>query len=225
MELTGRIMAEVDAGPPTSIQRLIFAPALITLALTLLRVQGELAHWSKLWFSTAPGGPGPLAAAMELLAPIFGAYFALRLARLGDGPVNGRSAVGHAVLGVIILAFCAYFLMGEESTFDKALGYMLVSLAALIQFNAWPQLARTLTAYAYAARIPVVGVMLLAMLGHWGTHFDNVPPNHLHASFVATFFAFSLLPQLVFWASYTVVSGALLGTICAAFVDRGTPQT
>ena len=218
-------MGETDATSTTSIQRMVFAPALITLALTLLRVQGELAHWSKLWFSTAPGGPGPLAVAMELLAPIFGAYFALRLARLGHGPVNARSAVGHAVLGVIILAYCAYFLMGEESIVNRVLGYVLVSLAAVLQFNAWPQLAKTLLAYAYAARLPVVVVMLMALLGHWGTHFDNVPPLHVHDSFFMTFMAFSVLPQLVFWAAYTVVSGALIGSIAAGFVDRGTPQT
>lgn len=218
-------MAEPDVRATTSIQRLVFAPALITLALTLLRLEGELAHWSKAWFSTAPGGPGPLAAAMELLAPIFGAYFALRLARLGNGPFNGRSAVGHAVLGVIILVFCVFFLLGEQSTFDHVMAYLLVILAVVLQFNAWPQFAKTLLAYAYAARLPVVIVMLLAMLGRWGTHFDNVPPQHLHSSFLLTFIGFSLLPQLVFWASYTVVSGALIGSICAAFVDRGTPQT
>ncbi|HLW80296.1 MAG TPA: hypothetical protein VKU44_11940 [Terriglobia bacterium] len=216
-------MAEADAVSTTSIKRMIVEPALITLALTLLRLEGELAHWlpNTTWFSTAPGGPGPLAAAMALLPPVFGGYFALRLARLGNGPVNARSAVGYGVLGAFILLYCVYFLLGDRSTFDVVLGYMLVILAAVLQFSAWPRFAATLLAYAYAARVPVVMVMLLARAGHWGTHFETLPPGHPDSGFVG----FALSTQLIFWVAYTIVAGALLGSIGAAFVDRGTPQT
>ena len=35
----------------------------------------------------------------------------------------------------------------------------------------------TLLAYAFAARVPVALVMLVAMLGNWGTHYDVAPPG------------------------------------------------
>src|SRR2546426_440321 len=44
-----------------SIKKLILVPALITLAVTLLRLTGELMHWSKALFNPAAGGGGGLA--------------------------------------------------------------------------------------------------------------------------------------------------------------------
>ncbi len=41
-----------------SIKKLILVPALITLAVTLLRLTGELMHWSKALFNPAAGGGG-----------------------------------------------------------------------------------------------------------------------------------------------------------------------
>ena len=40
---------------------------------------------------------------------------------------------------------------------------------------AWPALGRTLLASGLAARIPVALLMLVAMLGNWGTHYDARP--------------------------------------------------
>ena len=41
-------------------RKLILVPALITLAVTLLRLTGELLHWSKTLFNPAPGGGGAI---------------------------------------------------------------------------------------------------------------------------------------------------------------------
>ena len=41
-----------------SLRRLILGPALITLAITLLRLVGELSRWSPSLFNREPGGPG-----------------------------------------------------------------------------------------------------------------------------------------------------------------------
>ena len=51
---------------------------------------------------------------------------------------------------------------------------------------AWPALGRTLLAYGLAARIPVALLMLVAMLGNWGTHYDARPsyPPDEHARVV-----------------------------------------
>jgi hypothetical protein len=220
-------MGEGNSGGSLSIARLVFVPALITLALTLLRLEGELHRWSASWFSTAPGGPGLLAALMELLAPVFGVYFALKLARDGDGPPDPRQAIGLAVLGVAMLLIGYGISFGLNIDFPGRLllGYVVVAFAAVLQVPGWSRLVKTLLAYGLTARIPVVVVMYLALRGHWGTHFDNVPALYLHMAFWPMYLYFSVLPQLVFWLVFTLISGCLLGTIAAAFVDRGVPET
>ena len=54
-----------------------------------------------------------------------------------------------------------------------------ISLPRLILVPALLSLGRTLLAYGLAARIPVAGIMFLAMMGRWGTHYDYVgmPPE------------------------------------------------
>ncbi len=62
-------MAEVSRA------RLIAVPALVTLAVTLLRLCGELRHWSPTLVRSDPGGLGA-AVGIIWLAPAFGVYFA-----------------------------------------------------------------------------------------------------------------------------------------------------
>src|SRR5258707_14938856 len=73
-----------------SIKKLILVPALITLAVTLLRLTGELMHWSKALFNPAAGGGGALVG-IAWLVPVFGVYFGLKLAGAGLAP----AAVGR----------------------------------------------------------------------------------------------------------------------------------
>ena len=61
------------------IKGLVAAPALITLAVTLLRLAGEFLELPAWLASREPGGPGALIG-ITWLAPIFGVYFAYRLA-------------------------------------------------------------------------------------------------------------------------------------------------
>ena len=220
-------MEEVKASSRAPIGGLIIVgPALITLAVTLLRLLGELSHWSRSWFNPAPGGPGPMGAVLALLAPLFGVYFALKLARAGEGPRSAAQAFGHALLGAVMLfvGFYTSFLLDTQFTGRLELGYLIVAFAAALQFAAWPRFSKVQLAYAGAVRVPIVVIMWLALRGHWGTHFDSLPPGFPEMSFWPTYLYFALVRQLVFWVSYTVVSGSLLGTIAAAFVDRGPPQ-
>jgi hypothetical protein len=76
-----------------SITKLVLAPALITLGVTLLRVMGELLHWSRRLFNPAPGGGGAVVGIVWLI-PFFGVYFALRLARSGEVPEHPGRAMG-----------------------------------------------------------------------------------------------------------------------------------
>jgi hypothetical protein len=155
-------MAEDNERSASSIWSLIWIPVVISLGMTLLRLTGELLHWSEMWFSTATGG----------------------------------------VVPVVLLYVWAVMAVG-----------------AAVQFLAWPELARVMSAYGLAARIPVVVVMLLAMLGNWGTHYDYVGmPGPFQMPFWPGFFWLAFFPQLVFWVSYTIVLGVLSGSIAFASV-------
>lgn len=99
-----------------------------------------------------------------------------------------------------------------------------MAVAAGVTVAGWPILGKTLLAYGYAARIPVVVIMYFAIAGNWGTHYDALPPEYSGPTPVFGKYALiGLLPQLVFWIAYTVIVGALLGVIAAAVTRRKKP--
>jgi hypothetical protein len=85
---------------------------------------------------------------------------------------------------------------------------------------AWPALGRTLLAYGLAARIPVALLMLVAMLGNWGTHYDARPSYPPQMSTLAWWVTLGLVPQLSFWIWYTIGFGAPFGIVAAAIARR-----
>src|SRR5262245_2384247 len=86
---------------PQSTLRLVAVPALITLAVTLLRLLGELQGWSRVWFNPAPGGPfAPVG--IVWLVFVFGAYFAVKLVRSGEGPASPGRTAGLALLAFVV---------------------------------------------------------------------------------------------------------------------------
>src|SRR5262245_59037866 len=98
-------MAALD----TNTKKLVLVPALISLAVTLLRVAGELGHWSENWFSTATRGFDPRGGGMAWLFGItwlaapFGIYFAWRLAGAGKGAISILRHAAMAAAGLLIL--------------------------------------------------------------------------------------------------------------------------
>ena len=221
-------MARAVSENHPSTWRLILIPALISLAVTLLRLTGELLRWSEQWFSTATGGPVPSGVSWVVgitWLPIpFGVYFAWRLLANGGGPPRAAKAVLYAILGLLAGSAVMIFLISQ---LPVEFPYILIFLwltglaAALLQLPAWPALFKTLLAYGLAARIPVIIVMALAMLGNWGTHYDYVGmPEQFQMPFWPRFFWLAFFPQLVFWVSYTVLIGSLAGSITAAILQR-----
>jgi hypothetical protein len=211
---------------PISITSLIAIPALITLGITVLRLAGELEHWPKPWFSAAAGG-GAAIVGISWLPIIFGPYFALKLARAGDGPSSIGKAIGFVILGLGLFVLASVL---AEATFARhpirTLGaFLLMLVAAFIPGIGWRSLGNTLLGYAFAARIPVLAVMFLAMRGNngqgWGTHYDAVAPMFASASFGKKFLYEAIVPQMTFWIGWTVVLGSILGVIAAAFVRKG----
>ncbi len=214
-------MAETNSGSHISITRLILIPGVITLAVTILRLVGELQHWSKTLFNPAPGGGGGVVG-IVWLAPIFGIYFALKLAGEGEGPASAGRAVGFAFLGLLVLAGGGYLAATSQfQSTPKLVGGLVLMAAAAIQLPAWPSLAKTLLAYGYLARIPVAIVMIFAIGGNWGTHYDAPPPNFPEMGFWPKYLLIGLLPQLIFWVVFTVISGSIFGTVATALLRRG----
>lgn len=198
---------------------LILIPALITLAITILRLVGELQHWSKAWFNPEAGGPWSIVG-ITWLAAIFGIYFAIRLLRGGEGPASSWRAIGVALLGGVVMF--AGQIIGRKFIFPYSFKATLIflcaawALAGLLQSAAWPSLFKVLLAYGYAARVPVAFVMFLAFRGQWGTHYDALPPGWHSEGLWGDFVWLGFFPQLTFWVGFTIAAGSLFGALGAA---------
>jgi len=188
---------------------------------------GELQHWPKPWFNAAAGGGGAVIG-ISWLPLIFGPYFALKLARAGDGPSGSGKAIGLAFAGLAVMVV-GIVIMGVVMKMNHPglaeIGYLVLWLAAFIAAIGWRSLGKCLLAYGLAARIPVLVVMYLAMSANggqgWGTHYDAAPPNMQFPSLGARFLHTGVFPQLGFWIAWTVVGGAIVGTIANAVTRRG----
>jgi hypothetical protein len=205
-----------------SILRLIRIPALISLGVTLLRLIGELNHWSPALFNREAGGGGAIVG-IAWLVPIFGVYFALKLAQSGAAPLKAGRTLLYS-LGALV-AFLAIGFGGaralrlDPNTFSLA-GFVVFVVAsavgATIAYLGSPVLAKVLLAYAFAARIPVAVVMLVAMIGNWGTHYDVVPPNFPEMGTISKWLLIGVVPQLTVWIAFTMVVGCLFGGLTLA---------
>ncbi len=210
---------------------LILWPALVSLAVTLLRLAGELLRWSPRWFSTQTMGIEPSGVSWLIgitwLGFPFGTYFAWRLIRAGQSPGSFRKASLLALCGLLImLTLETPALRLFRVGFPQILIFVWLTMviAAVLQYFGWPELFRTLLLYGFAARIPVAVIMLLAMAGNWGTHYDYVgTPFRSSMGFVAGYLWLAFFPQLIFWVSFTIVIGSLGGTVATLLVRQETP--
>lgn len=210
--------------------RLVAPPALVALAVTLLRLAGERGHWSERWFSPATGGIVPQGVSWILgitwLAAPFGAYFALRLTRAGQGPRRPWRALAWSAVALALVLALLRLVARLPIPFPPilVLVWLVMAAGAAIAWATWPALGRTLLAYGLASRVPVAVVMLLAMRGGWGTHYDYVGvPFAARLEFWPRFLWLALFPQLVFWVAFTIVLGALAGSLAVALLFR--PRT
>lgn len=201
--------------------KMIVVPGLITLAVTALRLAGEMADWSPALFNKAAGGGGAIVGIVWLI-PVFGAYFALKLRQAGQGPASAGKVIGFSVLAFMIPVAAG---IGANMLKIEPLGqlatFVVVSLVATaVAWPSWPALARVLVAYGLAARVPVVLIMLAAILGDWGTHYDVAAPEVPAMGPIAKWFWIGLLPQLTIWIYMTVVMGMLFGGLAVAIAGR-----
>ena len=213
------------ASSDLNIRQLILGPALITLGVTVLRLVGEFNNWAPAFFSREPGGGGAIVG-ISWLPIIFGVYFALKLANSGHGPENGWKVAGFSLLA--ILAIAVGFVGGGaiSSSFVAQLGGGAVGsvLALFVLSKGWPELFKTLVAYAFAARIPVVLLMLFAILGSWGTHYDAPAPGAPALAPFVNWIVIGVVPQMTFWIAFTVLVGNLFGGVAVALAGKGAKQ-
>jgi hypothetical protein len=210
------------SGSSVSVGKLIAVPALITLVITILRLVGELQHWPTPWVSSAAGGGGAIIG-ISWLPIIFGPYFAWKLAAAGDGPASSGKAIGMSALGLVvfILGAAAFGIGLNKHMFPLILlGFVIELVSAFVPRLGWRSFGNTLLAYAFAARIPVVVVMYIAMSANggqgWGTHYDMAGPGFVVTSFAQKFVDLAVLPQMSLWIGWTAVIGGLVGSIVAA---------
>jgi len=211
-----------------SITRLITVPALITLVVTIVRLVGELQHWGKPWVGNEAGG-GLGLIGISWLPIFFGPYFAWKLATAGKGPASNGKAIVFGFLGFALLVLAGFAirltLSDKKPTYFTLVPFVFMLVAAFVPGIAWRSLGNTLLAYAFAARIPVLVVMYIAMAANggqgWGTHYDAVDPSLAQASLLKKWLLEALVPQVTLWIGWTVCLGAILGTIVVAVARRG----
>jgi len=200
-----------DRSDSLSLKSLILVPALITLAITILRLVGELQNWSPTFFSRAAGGAGAIVGIVWLV-PIFGVYFAVKLAKAGATPGAGR-VLGYSALALAVAALTIFGAVKATKNQGAQFGVILVAaiVAGVIAYRGWPALGRVLLAYGLAARLPVVIVMLIAIFANWGTHYDVAPPSMAGMAPLTKWFMIGLMPQMLGWIPFTICVGALFG--------------
>lgn len=201
---------------PRSTWQMVKIPALITLAITILRLIGELQQWSPRFFNREPGGGGAIVG-IAWLAPIFGIYFAMQLVKQEGPPESKGKAIGLHVIGIAIAFGAAYLGFAKQWEYT---GYILMIVSWIFFAMAWGSLTKTLFVYGYAARIPVVLVMILAISMGWKTHYSNFPPGESWPTLMGKIWHGALLAQLVFWITYTLVVGGLFGIITSFFARK-----
>lgn len=206
-----------------AIRKLVVVPAVITLVVTMVRLLGELMHWSVMLFNPAPGGGGAIVG-IAWLVPVFGVYFALKLAASGERPASAGPAIAFALLGIALVpvaGFVGIQLGAAPNTLALLAVFVVASIVgALVAFRGWPALGRTLLAYGLAARIPVALIMLIAMLANWGTHYDVAPPGFPEMGPIAKWLIIGAAPQFTIWIWFTMALGALFGGIALAIRGR-----
>ena len=197
----------------TSLRRLILVPALVTLAVTLLRLTGELLQWSPRLFARTAGG-GLALVGIVWLIPVFGVWFALQLEQSGAAPASLRRAFARAGLAFLCATagFALAILLFPTSPVVQLALFTVATIAAIVVARpGWPDLWRVLLAYAIAARLPVLVIMFLSIFLGWDTHYAKPRPDFPPMGPWGLFFWTALLPQGSIWIYLTIVGGILSG--------------
>ncbi|MEO0478803.1 MAG: hypothetical protein AAF196_04925 [Planctomycetota bacterium] len=203
-------------------------PILISLALMLARLGGELAGLEvmigdKNLFSTEAGGGGsPLG--MTPLILLFGFVFGWRLTGLRDAPDRPGLAILFYVGGLVALAVPMWIALGP---LGLKVGPQIApwlgggSVAALaISYRAWPAHWKTSFVYAVCTRLPVVALTFLLVYLDADTHFSKLPPDAEGIETKMDRAVALSLAQVTFWPVATICIGGFFGVVASAVRGR-----
>jgi len=203
-------------------KNLILVPAVITLAVSCVRLIGELVGWSEFLFGRAPGGGGSLVG-IAWLVPVFGIYFGWRLMKMESSPQSPGKLILFSLLSFAIVVGAAVVsisaLVSMPTLSVVVVGAVSIAAMFLVR-SSWPELFKTLIAYGIVARVPVMLIMFFAIMGNWGTHYDSPPPEMEGMSWFAEWVVTGVIPQLTFWIWYTVVLGGLFAGLSALVLKK-----
>lgn len=215
---------------PPGVLSLVLWPALLTLAVTILRLVGELQGWPVWLAGTAAGGDNAVLGISWLIF-VFGLWFGLKLQRAGKGPRRPGIALVVAIVGIAVVfggmaalqAMDLVWFPDEQHPGEpRGTLWFFVAMAAgcAVVAVAWPRAALVTLVYAVLARLPVVVVTWIA-LGQpdWHTHYTQVPQFFLGIE-ESERAAFLLLPQITFWPAITVLFGAAMACLGAVLFPR-----
>lgn len=161
--------------------------------------------------TTTTGLPAPRALSLAFVPALI--TLAITIARLAlelaGGPAwlaSSAGGGGRAVLGIVWLPvlFGAWFAFRLRHHIPGGKAF-------------WLRLWKTLTVYGLLARVPVVVITILAVLGNWGTHYEKFGSLTGTMSRIGAGFA----AQLGLWACiWTPLAGLLASVIALAFRPR-----
>jgi len=194
---------------PSLYLSLLWRSALVTLAVTLLRLVGELRGWSPEYFSRLPGG-GLAFVGITWLVPFVGAWFGYHLARARARVPELAGLVGWNVAAILVRLGIGTGLekaLQPSATHTLLLWAVVSLLVAAMSLSTWPTIGQLLLLYAFAARIPVLLVMAVAIRRTWGTHYDALPPDFPLLAPLGRFLWLGLLPQTTIWVAFTLAVG------------------
>lgn len=216
-------------GKPPRILSLVLIPALITLALTVLRLVAELRDWDPLLAGNEAGGGGAILGISWLIF-VFGLWFGIRLQRGGGGPASPGRALALSLLAIAVLigGFLACQAAGliwipdaEHPGEPRGTPYFvgLMVLGVLIALVAWRRAALTLLVYAILARVPVLALTWLAVENGWDTHYVKLAPGFPPPP-AGELFTFLATPQVTFWPTATILLGTVMASLGALLSGR-----
>lgn len=213
-----------------SMVSLVAIPALLTLAVTGLRLVGEINSWNPTVFGRPEAGGDGALLGISWLIFVFGLWFGIRLSRAGAGPRSGGKALLLSLVAIAILFGGAQALQATGALWfpdeqhpgePRGLPWMLglLGVGCLVAIAAWPRAAVALLIYAFLARIPVAVITWIAMGRSWNTHYTKIPAFFTNVA-EADRLSFLIMPQLTFWPGVTILFGTAVACLSALLFRR-----
>jgi len=200
--------------------KLVLVAGILTLAVNLLRVYGELHGWDPVYFNTEAGGHGAVVG-IAWLVPIFGFLFGRSLAKAGKAPGRTLTALVIHLLGFVLamgVAFGAFKLITDVDQRFLVL-WITCWVFALFGLFAWPAAFFVNLLYGVLARGPVVVLTHLAFTNNWDTHMVKLGPGVTAPDDAQREF-WLMMAQATAWMGFTILVGGFFAVLGAATVRK-----